>query len=372
VQGTVTASDDPLALAISGSGYFSVSQATAVGNNSTTFSSEQDYTRAGDFQLNSQGYLVNSAGSYLNGWLANSSGTVDTTTIAPIKIAQTIDQPVATSNIDLSANLPPGGDPSTTAANTQVPVTSNVSVYDAQGTAHQLTLSFLYQGAGSSTGTTQWQVSVTDDQTPANTIGQGTVTFGPDGTIQSIADANNASNNTSTSGSAAQLTLDTVYPTASATNQTINLNLGDIGGTNGLTQFAGTSYALHGISQDGVPPGSFSSVTMETSGDVVVHYDNGQSRTVAQIPLTTFNAPDALQQQDGSSFSATIASGDPLAQSAGTNGAGTLTTNSVEASNVDIATQFSNLIVAQQAYSANAKMVTTMSQMMQVTIDMKQ
>jgi flagellar hook protein FlgE len=111
---------------------------------------------------------------------------------------------------------------------------------------------------------------------------------------------------------------------------------------------------------------------METSGQVVVNYNNGQSRTVAQVPITTFNSPDALQNQNGAAFTATNGSGDPLAQSAGASGAGQLVTSSVEQSNVDIATQFSNLIVAQQAYSANAKMVTTMSQMMQITIDMKQ
>jgi flagellar hook protein FlgE len=111
---------------------------------------------------------------------------------------------------------------------------------------------------------------------------------------------------------------------------------------------------------------------MESSGLVVVNYNNGQSRTVAQVPLATFAAPDSLQRQDGASFTATQDSGPALIQSAGSDGAGTLVANSVEQSNVDIATQFSDLIVAQQAYSANAKMVTTMAQMLQVTIDMKQ
>lgn len=365
VQGAITQSDDPLALAISGAGFFSVSQPATITSNSTAFDTQDYFTRAGDFQMNSQGYLVNSAGYYLNGWLATSSNTIDKTVIAPIQISQTIDQPVATSNVTLSANLPPGGNTSSTDVSTQIPVTSNVSVYDAEGNSHQLTLSFTSAGADSN----NWTVSVTDDS--GNTIGTGTLTFGPDGTLSSVTQNGTVQN---TTGNAASLTLDTLYasPGTSGTTQTINLNLGNIGSTNGLTQFAGAAYSLNGISQDGVPPGSFSSVTMETSGQVVVNYNNGQSRTVAQVPITTFNSPDALQNQNGAAFTATNGSGDPLAQSAGASGAGQLVTSSVEQSNVDIATQFSNLIVAQQAYSANAKMVTTMSQMMQITIDMKQ
>jgi flagellar hook protein FlgE len=365
VQGTVTQTNNPLALAISGGGFFSVSQATDATSNSTTFSTQPYYTRAGDFQMNSGGYLVNSAGDYLNGWLASPTGTLDKTNISPIRISQTIDQPVATGNVTLSANLPPGGNVSATDGTTQIPVTSNVSVYDAQGQSHQLTLSFTSSGANSNA----WTLNVADDT--GATIGTGTLTFGPDGTLASLTQGTVVQN---TAGNAASLALTTNYaaPGAAGTTQSINLNLGNIGGTDGLTQFAGSSYSLRGISQDGVPPGSFSSVTMETSGNVVVNYDNGQSRTIAQVPLVTFNAPDSLQRQNGASFTSTTASGDPLAQAPGTNGAGALVTNSDEQSNVDIATQFSDLIVAQQAYSANAKMVTTMSQMMQTTIDMKQ
>jgi flagellar hook protein FlgE len=121
-----------------------------------------------------------------------------------------------------------------------------------------------------------------------------------------------------------------------------------------------------------VPPGAFSSVTTESGGNIVVNYDNGQTRTIAQVPVVTFNAPDKLQRQNGEAFTASTGSGTPLAEAPGTNGAGNLVTQSVESSNVDIAAEFSKLIVAQQAYSANTKMVTTASQMLQQTIDMKQ
>jgi flagellar hook protein FlgE len=153
-------------------------------------------------------------------------------------------------------------------------------------------------------------------------------------------------------------------------NQTINLNLGSYGSTNGVTQFAGSAYSLLGLTQDGVAPGSFSGVTTQDNGNVIVNYNNGQTRTIAQIPLVTFNAPDSLQSQNGQSFTATPSSGSPLAEAASTNGAGNLVTGSVEGSNVDIATEFTNLIVSQQAYSSNAKVVSTANQMLQATLQM--
>lgn len=109
---------------------------------------------------------------------------------------------------------------------------------------------------------------------------------------------------------------------------------------------------------------------MQANGDVMVNYNNGQTRTIAQVPLITFNDPNSLQGQNGQSFTATIGSGTPLAEAASTNGAGNLVTGSVEGSNVDIATEFSHLIVAQQAYSANSKVVTTAEQMLQITLTM--
>jgi flagellar hook protein FlgE len=170
-----------------------------------------------------------------------------------------------------------------------------------------------------------------------------------------------------TTQAAAALTFTTNFGSG---NQTINLNLGTFGGTTGVTQFAGNTYSLLGLTQDGVAPGSFSGVTTQANGNIIVNYNNGQTRTIAQVPLVTFNAPDSLQSQNGQSFTATPGSGSPLAVAAGTNGAGNLVTGSIEGSNVDIATEFTNLIVAQQAYSSNAKVVTTADQMLQATLQM--
>jgi len=153
--------------------------------------------------------------------------------------------------------------------------------------------------------------------------------------------------------------------------QPITLNLGTYGQGNGLTQYAGNSYALKSLTQDGAAPGSFSGVTTKANGDVVANYDNGQSRTVAHVPLALFTDPDALQRQNGQAFTATKASGGAQTLASGGNGAGNLLTSSVEGSNVDIASEFSKLIIAQRAYSANTKVVTTAEDLLQQTLDMK-
>jgi flagellar hook protein FlgE len=204
-------------------------------------------------------------------------------------------------------------------------------------------------------------------------IGTMDVTFGSDGTIQNIgapvSDYGTVGGASApVAGQPATFTFSTEF--AAGTAQTITLNLGNYNQANGVTQFAGTNYTLRGINQDGVPPGGFSGVTTTSGGEIVVNYTNGQSRTIAQVPLVTFNDPNGLQRQNGQSFTATTLSGNPVTNDAGTNGAGTLVTGSIESSNVDIATQFTKLIVAQQAYSANAKSVTTANQMLQDTINM--
>ena len=348
--------------------FFAVSQPTnaPIAGALTTFSPTQYYTRTGDFQLNQNGYIVNSAGQYLNGWTVNiATSAVNANALVPIQVNQTSFNPVATSQVTLSANLP--ATPATGTA-----VSSQVNVYDSLGTSHSVTLNWTQNA------TNDWTVSVNSpDDTTSPAVGSAEVKFGTtsgnavaSGTVGSLSNATGSMTTTGyTAGSPANLTFTTNFGQGA---QTITLNLGDFGQSTGLTQYAGTTYSLAGLTQNGVPPGSFSSITTNTSGDVSVNYSNGQSQVIAQVPVVTFASPNSLQNQNGQSFTATTTSGNPLAQNAGTNGAGSLVTGSVEQSNVDIATQFTALIVAQQAYSANTKVVTSANQMLQETISMVQ
>jgi flagellar hook protein FlgE len=373
--------------------------------------------------MNAAGYLVNSAGQYLNGWAANATtGVINQNALVPIQVSQSSYDPIATKNVTLSANLPATptsgtATPGYTDANGNViaatPLTSQITVYDSLGTAHAVTLNWTQTPDPNSTTIppaalpNKWTVNIEVPGAQANPTvgtaalqdaGSADVTFGAasgtdlaavgatavspsEGTIGLVtADATDPGTPSVTASTYSQAPIGTLPVSQAATvtfttnfgsgNQTISLNLGTYGGTGGVTQFAGSAYSLLGLTQDGVAPGSFSGVTTQANGNVIVNYNNGQTRTIAQIPLVTFNAPDSLQSQNGESFTATPASGSPLAVAAGSSGAGNLVVGSVEGSNVDIATEFSNLIVAQQAYSSNAKVVTTANTMLQVTLQM--
>lgn len=364
VQGTITQTDRPLDLAITGPGFFSVSRQIGEKNGAPVFQSPIQYTRAGDFAVNRDGYLVNSTGHFLNGWSANTAGVVDTTAVAPIQVGQSGYSPVATSEVRLSANLPATPDPA-------VPVASQVQVYDVLGQTHPLQLAWTPV-----TGTPNaWQVAISaaGAAVPAGVAG---IAFGaignpaaPEGTIGGVTSVSGAVTG-STFGAGQPATLDVVVDFGSGP-QTITLNLGTFGQSNGLTQYAGTDYSLKSLTQNGVAPGSFSNVETRANGDVVVNFDNGQSRTVARVPLVTFADPDALQREDGQAFTATRDSGAPQTLAVDSNGAGSLVVSAVESSNVDIAKEFTKLIVAQRAYSANTKMVTTADELLQQTLDMK-
>ena len=381
VEGTITQTDNPLGLAITGQGFFAVSTQAGTANNLPTFATQQEYTRAGDFQMDKNGYLVNSAGEFLNGWPVT-KGVVNQNTLTPIQVSQAVFNPVATGTVTLSANLP--ATPTAGTATAAVPISSNIDVYDSLGTMHTVTLNWQLNPAAvgpPAVPANNWTVNVSIPDDTAFT-GSANVTFGtgaagglPAGTVSALDTATGnvttgaAYNPTNPAAQPATLTLNADFGSGA---QPIVLNLGSYGGTSGLTQYAGTDYNLRGLTQDGVPPGAFSSVSTATNGDISVNYDNGQSRVIAQVPLVTFNDPNGLQRQNGQAFTASQNSGGPLAETADTNGAGGLVTQSVEGSNVDIATEFSKLIVAQEAYSANTKIVTSADQMLQQTVNMKQ
>jgi flagellar hook protein FlgE len=153
--------------------------------------------------------------------------------------------------------------------------------------------------------------------------------------------------------------------------QTVRIFLGSFGLADGVTQFAGSDYALRSLEQNGVPQGSFSSLALNETGDVVINYDNGQSRTIARVPVVTFNEADKLERIDGQAFMRTVESGEAKVLDPGRDGAGKLVVGSVERSNVDMAAEFSKLIVAQRAYTANTRIVTASDEMLLDTLNMK-
>ena len=358
VAGTVTQSSDPLALAISGQGFFNVSEKTGAGAN--TFSTTQYYTRTGDFSLNDSGYLVNGSGEYLDGYnIDPATGQINTGNLQPIQIDTASLPAVQTSNVTYSAQLP------NTITAAIPPASSQVQVIDKAGAGHRISLAW----SQSSTSPSNWTVTASSPDSNPSTIGTATVVFGANGDMSSVTGDGKGIVGNFASGDA-KLTMNTSF---NGSAQPITLDLGTIGTSSGVTYAAGSStYNLQTITADGQKVGNYTGVTMTSGGDVVATYDNSQTQVIAHIPLATFEAPDALQRQNGQAFTATADSGLARLGNANQNGIGQLVTGSVESSNVDIATELTKLIAAQEAYGANAKMVTAGDQLLQTTIQMKQ
>ncbi|WP_207459531.1 flagellar hook-basal body complex protein [Azospirillum sp. SYSU D00513] len=153
--------------------------------------------------------------------------------------------------------------------------------------------------------------------------------------------------------------------------QQVTLNLGKFQQPGGLTQFAGEEINITQLVQDGSPRGQFKDVVFGDNGAVLVNYDNGRSKLVARVPIVTFNNPNALARAAGGVFLETEDAGKPNFNDPETNGAGAVIASSIEGSNVDIADEFTKLIVTQRTYSANTKIVTTSDEMLQEVLGLK-
>lgn len=384
ISGTLASSQTATNLAVSGAGFFAVAAPTTSGTTSAPNTATTYYTRRGDFQLDQNDYLVNGAGYYLQGYQVNPQTNVtNTSALVPIQVSQLVNAPVATSAVKLSANLPA----SATASSSFSPTT--ISVYDALGVSHTMSITF----APVTTGTpavavpNQWTASITtsglssttysvnlqfSDGTAATGIGAsagppavaGTVV--PAGTLSGITPTSpttGAVATASTAASGAAATLSIPFTSSSGVVQNISVNLGTYGGSAGLTQYSGTSVSVQSLTQNGAAQGTFSNVSIDNNGFVSVNYSNGQAIKYFQVPLAQFNAAQDLQALSGETYQQTSTSGQAQVSIAGQNGAGTISPSTIEQSNVDIASQFTNLIVAQEAYTANTKVVSTANQL---------
>jgi flagellar hook protein FlgE len=153
--------------------------------------------------------------------------------------------------------------------------------------------------------------------------------------------------------------------------QIVELDLGRFQTTDGLTQFSGTQVDIQRLSQDGLPQGLFTGININDNGDVELNYDNGASTVFFRVPLAQFYDPTALKRENGQAFTETFDSGTARITNPGASGAGTVRSSAVEGSNVDIAEEFSKMIVTQRAYAANARVITTADDMLQEVINIK-
>lgn len=153
--------------------------------------------------------------------------------------------------------------------------------------------------------------------------------------------------------------------------QVVELDLGRFQSADGLTQFSGTQVDIQRLSQDGLPQGLFTGINISDNGDVELNYDNGKSTVFYRVPLAQFYDPTALKRENGQGFTETFDSGTARITNPGASGAGTVRSSAVEGSNVDIAEEFSKMIITQRAYAANARVITTADDMLQEVINIK-
>jgi len=403
LTGSLVSASSSTDLAISGQGFFQVKappSTTAGTASGSQFAASNFYTRRGDFTVNNQGYLVNGAGYYLEGYDVNPQTNVVNNangSTVPIQVTQLLDNPVATTTVNLAANLPSSSVDDLTAGYT-TPAPVSVQVYDSFGNTHQATIQFNKLAttqtvpagqsntwsaaitlAGSTNPTTTLQLTFGDGATTYPTSSGGTYTPAA-GTLAEITDISAAAvppavNPVSTiptpAGSSAAATVSIPY-TIGANTSPITFNFGEYGTDTGVTQFADTQVNVSSITQNGIARGSFQNLSIDDNGNVALNYSNGQSLTYFQVPIAQFNAPDQLQRLDGSAFSATQNSGTAQLSSANTDGAGSISSSTLEQSNVDIAAEFTKLITAQNVYSANSKVITTDNQLLQTIINVIQ
>ena len=356
-QGLLQTTQSPTDLGISGNGFFIVSPT----GDPTTL----EYTRAGNFTTDSDGNLVNAAGLHLLGWPLDSAGNppTDTADMTQINVSGLAGKAEATTTATLQANLQASspvdstyavGDMTSGAATPAFQRTINV--YDSQGGSQPIQLSFIKTGANTWAYEASYQ-GAAGNITGTNPIAHGTMSFNADG---SLANANTAS-----ATPTGNIAITIPWSAASGlSSQTVSFNMGTVGGTNGFTQFDNTS-ALTNSTVDGAVFGSVSGLSIASDGTVSAQFSNGLSQAVFKLPLATFANPNGLSEVSGNAYTVTPESGTAIVNAAGTGGSGDIEAKSLESSTVDLATEFTNLITTQRAYSASARIVTTADQMLQ-------
>ncbi|MHB1687322.1 MAG: flagellar hook protein FlgE [Ignavibacteriaceae bacterium] len=235
----------------------------------------------------------------------------------------------------------------------EAPVIGSVSVYDSLGNAHTLSVQFDHSYGS----TWAWKVSVpsTDGGTFTGAT-SGNVTFDPNGQIQSITQGG------VTVPGIPPVPQITYSPGNGAETEPINLNFGS--GTAGITQTSLTSQVA-ALSQDGSPSATLTNLNIDQYGNVVGVFSNGNSRTLAQVMVATFTNPNGLVSAGSNMYSVAANSGIPRIDTPGENSATTIQSGALEQSNVDLAQEFTNMIVSQRGFEANAKVVTTSDQLLQ-------
>jgi flagellar hook protein FlgE len=334
-QGAIQSSTGLLDAAVQGDGFFVTTNAQ--GNTL--------YTRAGNFQVDDAGNLKTNTGEFVQGWTA-----IDTTT-------GVLDTNGASNQFTLDLNLN-----SSATADSSSSFSDTIKVFDSLGSAHVLTVNFQKTGAG------QWSYNVTmpGDEISGGTPGTpfdisgatGTLTFGTDGQLTSPAVG-------STIG------FDIPGLTTGAADLHLDWNPYTTSGNGRITQF-GQPSAPSASSQNGSAAAQLIRVGLADGGKILAQYSDGQQVVVAQVAMASVRNPESLIAAGNNNYQVSARTATPAVGLPNTGGRGDIVGGAIEASTVDIAREFTNLIVLQRGYQANSKVITTVDELSQVTINLKQ
>ncbi|MCG8442635.1 MAG: flagellar hook protein FlgE [Caulobacterales bacterium] len=391
-QGLLERSDSATDIGLSGAGFFVVSQSP-----DPLPGDGRLFTRSGSFSPDENGDLRNTAGYYLQGWPVQPDGTVNTNPtdlngLETVNVGAIGGTAEATSRMQFNANLQSstpvsaavsGGTYNSAANNmasgaVDADFSASVQVFDSQGTLRTINYGFLKSNTPNVWHVEVYVTPATDVVTGGGLsdgqIAVGDVAFTSDGVF------NPTSPDTTLPTTLTFGAFDAAAPGAGAVNwaaatgvaaQTIELDLGGASSTGGLSQLDSPSTLLSST-VDGSVFGDLAGVEIDDQGMVIARFNNGVSREVYQLPVATFLNPDGLRtQKSGGAYVVTGESGQFTLKEAGVGGAGTISPNALEASTVDLGSEFTGLITTQRAYSAASKVITTADEMLEELIRIK-
>lgn len=336
-QGNIDSTGNALDLAISGQGFFVVSEGGSL-----------LYSRAGAFQVDRDGYVVNSRNQRLQTYPPTPTGGFNTGTLSDLRLVTSESPPAATTNVEVILNLPGNATPP---AVTPFDVTdpdsynhsTSMTIYDSLGAAHTATVYY-----NKTATTNQWEQRLYIDGTAVG--GAQTLQYSNTGQLTSPANG--------------QLTFPAYTPATGAAPIALTYDLG------ATTQY-GNSFSVNAVTQDGYTTGRLIGIDIDATGVVQARFTNGRSQPLGQVALAQFSNPNGLQQLGDTNWGETFGSGQALRGVAGNAGLGLIQAGSLEASNVDITEQLVNMITSQRNFQANAQMISTSDQITQTIINIR-
>lgn len=353
-QGNITYTDNVLDMAVNGSGFF-------VLNDSGT----NVYSRAGNFQVDRSGYVVNSSGQQLMTFNTTETGT-PTGGMSALEIDTSLIQPAATSAVSMTANLDsralppavawPAAGFDAFAATPTAPdpdmfnSSTSVTIYDSLGNSHTQSLYFVKTATAN-----EWNVYSLIDG--VSQTGPDTITFDSSGKVPAASLPLEIS-------VAAWAPLDDTGAANGAGAQAFSVDIGK------LTQF-GSEFSVSSIDQDGFTTGQLRGVEVGDGGVVYARFTNGQSRALGQVALADFSNTAGLQPLGGSIWAETFTSGQPTLSAPGSGGVGVVQSGALEDSNVEVTQELVDMIVAQRNFQANAKVIQTEDTITQAIINLR-